>query len=233
MQTTTWQYEWNLKSWSPSDKDARTAEALLTWVEERVHTDLPRSHEPADLLQISSSHDVLEDDVIGEVHSPLCRCNRYDRRALRGAAPRAFALWGDVRRRAPVGGRVVWRRVMRRAVLTGGVLGRGRGRGRVVRRCIVRGAVVGWCVVRWGVLWRACVRWHRYVVVVLHPCGVVCLPLCCLPGKTESRNPSKRTNKIAISSLPPRAYYPLRFQLEGLLHADTSQILCVSLLCSF
>lgn len=63
-------------------------------MEERVNSDLLRPHEPTDLLHISSSHDILEDDVIGEVHAPLHRGDWYDRcrifprlRALGGAVP--------------------------------------------------------------------------------------------------------------------------------------------------
>lgn len=93
-------------------------------MEERIDADLPRPHEAADLLHVSSSHDVLEDDVVGEVHAPLRRSDGYDGRGalprggvLRRAVSGAFAVGGDVRGGGPVGGRVLGRAVVRGAVL--------------------------------------------------------------------------------------------------------------------
>ncbi len=151
---------------------------LLTWVEDCIHTNLPGSHEPPDLLHVSSSYNILEDDVIGEVHSSPCRCDGYDRCrtllclcALCWTVPWGFAVRGDVCGHGLVSWRVMWRGVVCRAVLCRGVLWRRGVCGCVVRWCVMWGGVIGGCVVRRRVLRTACVRWHRYMVVVLHPCS--------------------------------------------------------------
>lgn len=208
-------------------------EICLTWVEERVNSDLPCPHEPTDLLHISPSHDVLEDDVIGEVHAPLCGGGGYDGRgifprlrALCGAVPRALAVWGDVGWGGPVGGRVLGRTVEGRAELRCcTVAARRRVRGRVLGRCIMWRAVVGWSVVcRRRVLRDACVR--RDVVVVLHPCGGVCgaaSPFAASPGggmwEIQEKTPVKWNPYIllAFSPLLSSGYYPSVFQIEDLL----------------
>lgn len=190
------------------EEKVKAVETELTWVEECIHTNLPRSHEPTDLLHISPSHNILEDDVIGEVHSPLCWCDRYYRCgtflslcALCGTVPRAFAVWGDVCRRSLVGGCVVWWGVMCRAVLCRGVLCRGGICGCVVRRCVMCRGVIGRCLVCWCVLWTACVRWHWHMVVVLHPCSG-CLPPPLPSAQEEGSEKSKRTHQSSEEQYP-------------------------------
>lgn len=151
---------------------------MLTWVEECFHTNLPCSHEPTNLLQIAMSNNILEDDVIGEVHSSLCRGDGYHRcwfflclRAMCWAVPWPFAIWRDVCWRRLVSWCVVRWGVMCRAIQCWGVLWC-----RAVWGCVVAGrviwrSVIGGCLVCWGVLRSTCVRWHWYVVVVLHPCS--------------------------------------------------------------
>lgn len=209
-------------------------ESCLTWVKERVDADLPRPHESTDLFHISSSHDILEDDVVGEVHAPLCRSDRYDRcrtfpclRALCRAVPRGFVVWGDVRWRGPVGGRVLGRAVVRRTVLRCcTILACQSVRRRVLDRCVMRRAVIGWRVVCWWcVLWGACVR--GYVVVVLHPCGISCgaaSPFAASPGggmwEIQENTPVQQNPNILLASSPlflSSTYYPSGFQLEDLL----------------
>lgn len=176
--------------------------SLLTWVEECINTDLSCSHEATDLFQVSSSHNILENDVIGEVHSPLCRCHRYDRSRIflcwcapRWTVPWAFAVRGYICGCSLVSGCVVWWGVMCAAVLCWSVLGCRGICGCVVCWCIMRGSVIVWCVVRWCVMWSACVRRHWYMVVVLHHCNGlrVCLPLCCQPRRREVKNPKECT----------------------------------------
>lgn len=205
----------------------------LTWVKERVDADLPRPHESTDLLHISSSHDILEDDVIGEVHPPFRRSDRYDGcrtfpclRVLCWAVPWAFAVRGDVRWRSPRGGCVLGRAVVRCAVLCCCTyLARQSVRRCVLGECIMRRAVIGWRVVcRWHTLWDACVR--GYVVVVLHLCGVFCgaaSPFAASPGggmwEIQEKTPVQQNPNIllAFSPLLSSTYYPSGFQLEDLL----------------
>lgn len=200
-------------------------------MKERINADLPRSHESADLLHVSSPHDILEDDVIGKVHSPLCRCDRYNRSggflclrapcrtvvwgfAVRGHVSRCSLVRGCVMRRG-----VVCRTVLSWAVLCLAVLCRGvlcwsvlgcRGvRGRVLCWLVKWGGVVGRRVVCWRVLWGACVRWHRYIVVVLHPCSGFwgpAFPLCRQPRRRLERNPRECTD-------PTNSKYPLLLRL--------------------
>lgn len=208
-------------------------ESCLTWVKERVDADLPRPHESTDLLHISSSHDILEDDVIGEVHAPLRRSDGYDGcrtfprlHALCWAVPWAFAVRGDVRWRGPVGGRVLGRAVVRRAVLRRcTILARQSVRRCALGRCIMCRAVIRCRVVcRWCVLWCACVR--GYMVVVLHPCGVFCgaaSPFAASPGggmwEIQENTPVQQNPKILLAFFPllSSTYYPSGFQLADLL----------------
>lgn len=175
----------------------KSSEALLTWVEQCVDTDLPRSHESTDLLHISSPYDVLEDDVIWEVHSPLCWCDSYygcrlllRLCALCGAAPRAFAVSGDACRCSPVRWCVLWWDAMRWATLSRGVLACRGICGCVLCWCVLWGGAMGRCVVCWCVLWAAWVCRHGCMVVVLHPrCDFffICLLLCCQPRMRKRR----------------------------------------------
>lgn len=208
-------------------------ESCLTWVKERVDADLPRPHESTNLLHISSSHDILEDDVIGEVHAPLHWSHGYDGcrnfprlQALCWAVPRAFAVWGGVRWCGPVGGGVLGWAVVRRAVLRCcTILARQSVRRRVLGWCIMRWAVIGWRVVcRRRVLWGACVR--GYVVVVLHSCGGFCgaaSPFASSPGggmwEIQQNTPVQQNPNILLASSPllSSTYYPSGFQLEDLL----------------
>lgn len=175
---------------------------LLTWVEKCIHTNLPRSHEPPNLLHISTSNNILEDNVIGEVHSSLCGCDGYHRCriflrlcATCWAVQRSFAIWRDICWCRPVSGCVMWRGIMCRAILCRGVLCCGGICGCVVSRCVMWGGVIGRCVVCRCVLGAACVRWHWYVVVVLHPCsGYGCLPPM-LSAQEEGNEKSNRTNQ--------------------------------------
>lgn len=146
-------------------------------MENCVHTNLPGSHEPTDLLQVSLSYDVLEDDIIGEVHTSLCRGHRNDRCrvfprlcAMWWTVAWPSAVWRDVRWCSTVSGCVVRRTVVCCAELCGGVLG---------CRCVVCGGVMGGR----RVLWAARVRWHRYMVVVLHPCNGSASPSPASPGR--------------------------------------------------
>ena len=148
-------------------------ETLLTWVEKCIYANLPCSHESTDLLQISSSNNILEDDVIWEVHGSLHRCHRYHGCrifpwlcTLCWAVPWAFGVWRSVCRCGFVSGRVMWRGVKRTAVLWRGVL-----RHWGICWCVMWRGVIGRSVVCWCVLWTACVCWHRYMVAVLHPCS--------------------------------------------------------------
>lgn len=202
-------------------------------MENCINTDLPRSHKPTNLLHISSSYNILEDDVIGEVHSSLCRRNRYDRHrilpclgALCWTAPWAFAIWRDVCWCGLVSGRVLRWGVMCCTVLWSAVLACRRVCGRVVGWCIMWGSVICWWVVcGWCVLWSVCVHWHRYMVVVLHPCSGLQL---CLPPlltaqaerseKSKRRHQSSEKNSILCAfSLPPRVliiFFQLSFFLS-------------------
>lgn len=218
-------------SYFTSSFKVNTVEALLTWVEERIHAHLPRSHEPTDLLQVPPPHYILEDDVIGEVHSPLCGCDGYHGcrtllflRALCWTVPWALAVRGDVRRRSLVGGREAWWRVVCRAVLCGRVLCRGGVWGCVVRRCVVWGGVIGRRVVHWRVLRAAGVRRHWHVVVVLHPGGGChsASPFAVSPGggtreihEREHTNPNKEQYPLLRVPSPSSslAYYPFSVQL--------------------
>lgn len=208
-------------------------ESCLTWVKERVDADFPCPQESTDLLHISSSHDILEDDVIGEVHAPLRRSDGYDRcgtfpclHALCRVVPWPFAVWGDVRWRGPVGGRVLGRAVVRRTVLRCcTILACQSVRRRVLGSCIMCRAVIGWRVVCWWcVLWGACVG--GYVVVVLHSRGVFCgaaSPFAASPGggmwEIQENTPVQQNPNILLA-FPPllsSTYYPSGFQLEDLL----------------
>ena len=207
-------------------------ETLLTWVEECIHTNLPRSHEPPNLLHISTSNNILEDDVIGEVHSSLCRCDRYHRCrnflclcATCWAVPWPFAIWRDVRWCRLVSGCVMWWGVMCCAIVCWGVLCAGGICGCVVSWCVMCGGVIGRCVVCWCVLGAACVRWHWYVVVVLHPCsGYGCLPpmRSAQEEGNEKSNGSNQSNNnkkssilcfVSLLSSPRLPFYPFSFQL--------------------
>lgn len=186
--------------------------ALLTWMKKCIYAHFPRSHETSNLLQISSSNDILEDDVIGEVYSPLGRHHRYDRCrgllrlfALSWSAAQGFAVSRAVRGRSFVGGRVMGRGVIRSAVLCRGVLWYCSVCGR--RGCVVWRAVVRRCVVRWGVLGAPCVWCQRYVVVVLHLCSFV----SSFHSEIRRRNPDEQNN-------PMTQQYPLSFSVFGSLY---------------
>lgn len=178
-------------------------ETFLTWMEDCIHTNLPCSHESTNLLQIASSNDILEDDLIGEVYSPLSRCDRCSRcrvflrsRTRCRTVPWPFAVWRDVCWCSSVRRRVMWGCVGCRAVLRRGVLCC-----RAVCWCVKWGGVIGRWVVCWCVLWTACVRRHRYMVVVLHPCRGCgsASPRCRQPRRREVGNQSE-SNKISVSS---------------------------------
>lgn len=140
----------------------------LTWGKERLHADLLGSDEPTNLLQFSTSHNILEDDVIGKVHSSLGRGDGYHGCGIfpRLGAPRRAVLGREVRWRRLVGGRVVRRGVMCATILARRVPGCRDVRWRIVTGCIMCRRVVRWCVLRMP--W---VRWHRNRVVVLHSCS--------------------------------------------------------------
>lgn len=204
-------------------------ESCLTWVKESVDADLPCPHESPNLLHISSSHDILEDDVIGKVHAPLRRSHGYDgcrtfpRLHVRcRAVPWAFAVRGDVCWRGPVGGRELGRAVVRRCCT---ILARQSVRRCVLGGCILRRAVIGRRVVCWWcVLWGTCVR--GYVVVVLHPCGDfsgAASPFAASPGggmwEIQENTPVQQNPNIllAFPPSPLSTYYPLGSRLEDLL----------------
>lgn len=184
--------------WVPADKKIKAVEILLTWVEHRIHTNFPRSHEPTNLLQVSPSNNILEDDVIGEVHCPLGGCDRNYRCRLFlclcgtcWAVPWPFAVWRDVCWCRRVSGRVVWRGVICGAVLCRFVLWGGRVWGCVRWRCVIWGGVLGGSVVSWCVLWAACVRRRRHTVAVLHACNGCSSSPSSLLGQKEGSEKSK------------------------------------------
>lgn len=210
------------------------AESSPTWVKERVNADLPRPHESTDLLHISSSHDILKDDVIGEVHAPLCWGDGYDGcriflrlHALCWAVPWAFAVRWDIRWRGPVGGGVFGRVVVCRAVLRCcTILAWQRVRRRVLGGCIM----CCWAVIAWSVVCRGCVLCGTcvcgYMVVVLHHCRVFCgtaSPFAASPGggmwEIQENTPVQQNPNILLA-FPPllsSSCYPSGFQLEDLL----------------
>lgn len=177
-----------------------------------VHTHFPRSHEAPNLLQISSSNNILEDDVIGEVHSPLGGYHGYDRCrgllrlfALSWSATQSYAVCRAVRGCSFVGGCVLGWGGIRSAVLCRGVLWHCSIRRCVCRWGVVRRAVIRWCVVRRCVLGapRVCRQW--YVVVVLHPCRDCCfVPSFSLKsGGLKERNPNEQNNPMKSGILCP------------------------------
>lgn len=211
--------------WVPADKKQKikAVEILLTWVENCIHTNFPCSHEPTNLLQISPSNNILEDDVIGEVHCPLGRCDRNYRCRLFlclcatcWAVPWPFAVWRDVCWRRLVSGRVVWRGVICGAVLCRFVLWCGRVWRCVRWRCVIWGGVLGGSVVSWCVLWAACVRRRRHTVAVLHACNGCSLSPSSLldqeEGSEKSKGMQQSSKKTSIlcsmSYLSPNVLYP-------------------------